>query len=129
MSLNRLAKKQNMSKWRIIKCLDNSFYQIDWGFDDGGDDVIDFDINVEECGIVLEESNDDVVLLDLPAEQNNGFEIVDAATNGDEHDWKIEEVNILIMYGSGIGRLYLFLVQVYSRSPQSVCVHVSVSSD
>ena len=68
--------------------------QIDWGFDDdtpaavGTDDVIDFDIDVEDCGIVLEENDSDLVVVE---DSTNGFEIVDVSAE-DANEWKVEEV-------------------------------------
>ena len=76
-----------MTFYSLCVCL-----QIDWGFDDdtdaaGTDDVIDFDIDVEDCGIVLEENDSDLVVV----EDSNGFEIVDVSAE-DTHEWRVEEV-------------------------------------
>jgi len=54
--------------------------EIDWGFDDDiaeavatDDDVIDFDISIEECGIVIEDESDATA---ATTDNNGGFEIV-----------------------------------------------------
>ncbi|XP_076813551.1 CDK5 regulatory subunit-associated protein 3-like [Clavelina lepadiformis] len=73
---------------------DNEDNNIDWGItletDDtmtSSDDVVDFDISVEEAGIVLETSGDE----DAGKPDDNGFEIV---STDDAPRWEIEEVSI-----------------------------------
>jgi len=95
--------------------------QIDWGFDGdvtSADDVIDFDIDVDDCGIVVEDESGN--------NENNGFEIVSVSdlsqaaqhadesyevAENDEADTILENLQIRTDFINELIELRAFLLQ------------------